>query len=146
MYRYVKSETQVSQNNLRTYMKAIQDDVLNAASDYLKNEFGWDLNDIADMFFIDVDTTSDDRIRVEIRAELDYDDMIGLCNSLDDVLESYDENAYFDMVDSGIAEAYVNLMEDDFDERYDKKFGEPTTEVFTVSEFNRWMNDVIDFE
>ena len=146
MYRYVKSGTQVSQNNLRTNMKDIQDDVLNATSDYLKNEFGWDLNDIADMFFIDVDTTSDNRIKVEIRAELDYDDMIGLCNSLNDVLEPYDENAYFDMVDSGIAEAYVNLMEDDFDERYDEKFGEPTTEVFTVSEFNQWMNDVIDFE
>ena len=109
MYRYVKSGTQVSQNNLRTNMKDIQNDVLNAASDYLKNEFGWDLNDIADMFFIDVDTTSDDRIRVEIRAELDYDDMIGLCNSLDDVLESYDRYAYFDMVSPGIAEAWIDL-------------------------------------
>lgn len=146
MYRYVKSGTQVSQNNLRTDMKDIQDNILNAASDYLKNNLGWNLNDVADMFFTDVDTTSDNRIKVEIRAELDYDDMVRLCNSLDDVLESYDENAYFDMVDSGIAEAYVNLMEDDFDERYDKKFGEPTTEVFTVSEFDRWMKDVIDFE
>lgn len=146
MYRYVKSGTQVSQNNLRANMKAIQDDILNAASHYLKDEFGWGLNDIADMFFIDVDMTSDNQIKVEIRAELDYDDMIGLCNSLNDTLEPYDENAYFDMVDPGIAEAYVNLTEDDFDERYDKKFGEPTTEVFTVSEFNRWMKDVIDFE
>ena len=146
MYRYVKSAELRTQSNLKADMKAIQDDVLNAASDYLKNEFGWDFNDISDMFFIDVDTTSDNRIKVEIRAELDYDDMIRLCNSLNDTLEPYDENAYFDMVDSGIAEAYVNLMEDDFDERYDKKFGKPTSEVFTVSEFTRWMKDVIDFE
>lgn len=35
---------------------------------------------------------------------------------------------------------------DDFDERYDKTFGEPTTEVFTVEEFNQWMDEVINFE
>lgn len=109
MYRYVKSAELKTHSNLKADMKAIQDDVLNAASDYLKNEFGWDFNDIADMFFIDVDITSDDRIKVEIRAELDYDDMIGLCNSLDDVLESYDRYAYFDMVSPGIAEAWIDL-------------------------------------
>lgn len=109
MYRYVKSAELRTQSNLKADMKAIQDDVLNAASDYLKNEFGWDFNDISDMFFIDVDTTSDDRIKVEIRAELDYDDMIGLCNSLDDVLESYDRYAYFDMVSPGIAETWIDL-------------------------------------
>lgn len=44
MYRYVKSAELRTQSNLKADMKAIQDDVLNAASDYLKNEFGWDFN------------------------------------------------------------------------------------------------------
>lgn len=39
------------------------------------------------------------------------------------------------------------LQEDaDFDDRWDTKFGEPTTEVFTPEEFESWMQEVIRFE
>lgn len=34
----------------------------------------------------------------------------------------------------------------DFDERWDNKFGEPSTEVFEADDFKRWMQEVIDFE
>lgn len=146
MYKYIKSESEIPEGRLNSAMKAIQDDVLNYASSYLRDDLGWDLNDIADMFFIDVDTTSDDRIRVEIRAELSYDDMVGLCNTLDDALAPYDDTAYFDMVSPGIAEAWIDYASIDFNTRYDERFGEPTTEVFTVPEFDQWMKDVIDFE
>lgn len=33
-----------------------------------------------------------------------------------------------------------------FDEEWDNKFGEPSTEVFTRDEFFNWMNEVISFE
>ena len=39
-----------------------------------------------------------------------------------------------------------NSTVNSFDSRYDKKFGEPTTEAFTVDEFNRWMKEIINFE
>ena len=35
---------------------------------------------------------------------------------------------------------------DDFDERWDERFGEPSTEVFTVDEFKKWFEEVMDFE
>lgn len=35
---------------------------------------------------------------------------------------------------------------DEFDKRWDEHFGEPTTEVFTADEFDKWMQDVINFD
>ena len=36
--------------------------------------------------------------------------------------------------------------DDDFDKRWNKKFGEPSTEVFTPEEFDQWMKEVNKFE
>lgn len=36
--------------------------------------------------------------------------------------------------------------DDDFDRRWNEKFGEPTTDVFVGDAFDRWMQEVIDFE
>lgn len=33
-----------------------------------------------------------------------------------------------------------------FDERWNNKFGEPSTDVFTVEEFDQFMQEVINFE
>lgn len=47
------------------------------------------------------------------------------------------------------AEEVDNELEDDFDERWDAKFGEPTTEVFVMEpedEFEEWWKEVINFE
>lgn len=38
------------------------------------------------------------------------------------------------------------LTADDFDKRWDEYFGEPTTEVFEVEDFKKFMQEVIDFE
>lgn len=90
-----------------SYMKEIQDTIYNTASKYLK-AFGWDLNDIADYFICDVAQTDDNRIHVEIRAELDYEDMDKLMELLDRVINvKFDKDAYFDMVAPGIAEAFI---------------------------------------
>jgi len=37
-------------------------------------------------------------------------------------------------------------VNDDFDCRWDEYFGEPTTEVFEVEDFKKFMQGVIDFE
>lgn len=37
-------------------------------------------------------------------------------------------------------------ISDDFDKRWDEQFGEPSTEIFTVSEFIDWLDEVINFE
>lgn len=93
-----------------SYMKEIQDVIYNTASKYLKT-LGWDMNDIADSFICDVEQTDDNRIHVEIRAELDYEDMDKLLEILDRVVNvKFDKDAYFDMVQPGISEAFIRTQ------------------------------------
>lgn len=56
--------------------------------------------------------------RVEVRAELGYDDMYDLVSALDPVIMEYDEYAYFDMDEPGIASGYVR-KESDIKDPYD---------------------------
>lgn len=58
------------------------------------------------------------------------DEQLPFVNATEDVMVKEDE-----IVD-----------EDDFDIRWDEKFGEPSTEVFTADDFNAWLQEVIDFE
>lgn len=57
-----------------------------------------------------VDASIDDQYgRIEIGCELDYDGLIRVCQELDPIVQAYDPDSYFEPVDSGIAEAWVNL-------------------------------------
>lgn len=56
--------------------------------------------------------------RVEVRAELGYDDMYDLVSALDPIIMQYDEYAYFDMDEPGIASGYVR-KESDIKDPYD---------------------------
>ncbi len=90
-------------------IKSLQDKLYNAAYSYLHDKLDWSLRDIADMVIIDAGKVEDDRYRVEVRAELDYDWLYGLTEALNSVLWEYDHEAYFDMVEPGIAEAYISM-------------------------------------
>lgn len=88
-------------------IKEIQDTVYNVAYKYLKAE-GWDTSDVADYFVADVQEAEPGVIRVEIRGELEYDQLSELCNQLDEVIAvKFDKDAYFEPVDPGIAEAFI---------------------------------------
>lgn len=88
-------------------VKEIQDTIYNTATKYLKN-IGWDMNDIADYFRVDVSETEPGVIRAEIRGELDYEELSDLCNQLDKVIAvKFDKDAYFEPVEPGIAEAFI---------------------------------------
>ena len=95
---------------IRSLIKKIQDDVYNAASDLMQTDyFGFELNDIAEYLFCDVEQVEDDMLRVELRAELTYNGMTELCQYCNAVVTKYDKSAYFDMVEPGIAEAYITI-------------------------------------
>lgn len=88
-------------------IKEIQDTVYNVAYKYLKAE-GWDTSDVADYFVADVQEVETGVIRVEIRGELEYEQLSELCNQLDKVIAvKFDKDAYFEPVDPGIAEAFI---------------------------------------
>ena len=100
------AKTQVSAASGSVSLKEVQDALYDAAVPYLKSaSIGWDLSDIADMLIVDVAPT-DSGFRAEVRCELSYDEMRGLSEILDKVIQKYDRDSYFDDVDPGIIEAY----------------------------------------
>lgn len=72
-----------------------------------KKDFIYLPEDIRDYIVVDV-KAEDDRIKIEIRAELDYDEIQQLITPLYKVIRKYDSEAYFDMEDVGIAVAYID--------------------------------------
>lgn len=67
---------------------------------------GFPKEEVWDYAHVDVADTSDG-LRVEVRAELDYDQMYDLAETLNPIISKYDIDAYFDMVESGIIEAFL---------------------------------------
>lgn len=89
----------------KTGVEWIKTKVWNAIVAKLEDD-GWEPDDISDYVFVDV-TQEDDRIRVEVRAELSYEGLEELIESIDPIVQEYDNNAYFEPVEPGIAEAYI---------------------------------------
>ena len=40
----------------------------------------------------------------------------------------------------------IQTEQDDFDKRWEEKFGESSTMVYDVDEFKAWLDEVMDFE
>lgn len=104
MYKYIVASSEYKLD--MRVIKDVYDDVQNAASKFLKENYGWSPSDIADMLFVEP-RLDGDYVVIEVRCELDYDDMVEMCSHLDPVVQKYNKEAYFDMVDPGIAEAWI---------------------------------------
>ena len=65
----------------------------------------WDMT-ADEMYIVEVDR-EDDHIKVEVRAELDFDGMMNMSEILDEIIRSYDPDAYFDFDQPGIMDAYI---------------------------------------
>lgn len=89
----------------KTGVEWIKTKVWNAIVAKLEDD-GWEPDDISDYVFVEV-TQEDDRIRVEVRAELSYEGLEELIENIDPIVQEYDNNAYFEPVEPGIAEAYI---------------------------------------
>ena len=73
----------------------------------ISEEFGFDVSEIDNYFYLDIEELDNGRIRVEVRAEVDYEGLEYLANELDPIIQKYDKNSYFEPVEPGIAEAYL---------------------------------------
>lgn len=84
--------------------------------------FGFPSQEVGDYLFVETTPVDFDDgtsgYRVEVRAELGYDDMYDLVSALDPIIMQYDEYAYFDMDEPGIASGYVR-KESDIKDPYD---------------------------
>ena len=70
-------------------------------------EFGFEDYMVDDYFYLDIEELDDGRIRVEVRAEVDYEGLEYLASELDPIVQSYNQQSYFEPVEPGILEAYI---------------------------------------
>ena len=109
---------------LGNYMRILKESIENSKIENLRKElkakikevatseeFGFEDYMVDDYFYLDIEELADDRIRVEVRAEVDYEGLEYLMNELDPIIQKYDNNSYFEPVTSGIIEAYISKVE-----------------------------------
>ena len=49
------------------------------------------------------------RVCVEVRAEVDYDGLMDLCEALNPIVKKYDKDSYFEPVEPGIIAAWLDI-------------------------------------
>lgn len=70
--------------------------------------FGFSPEEVDEYSVVEV-TEDQNMIKAEVRAELNYDEMFELCEFLNPVVQKYDTNTYFEPVEPGIIEAYMQV-------------------------------------
>lgn len=98
-----------------------------------------DYNDsIGDYLVVEI-KEENGRTKVEVRAELSYTQMHKLANRLDEIIQKYDGDAYFDFEDSGIINAYISKslkesLKENIGEQYLVEI-QPDTEQETFNDY-----------
>lgn len=76
---------------------------------HIMAQYGFDESEAKQYSRVDASIKDNQYGRIEIGCELDYDGLMRVCQELDPIVQSYDPDSYFEPVDSGIAEAWINL-------------------------------------
>lgn len=83
-------------------MNIMVDEIYSAIVNYFKQELGYTQREAESYFVVEYDD-----IKVEVRCELGYDDMVDLSFILNDIVDRYAPGAYFDFDAPGIMSAYI---------------------------------------
>lgn len=139
------SGTTVTSRNLDRIRKELTDKLYNAASKLLQTpEYGFPFDEIANMLFVDINKDSIG-LRVEVRAELSYDGMWSLKEKLDQIIQKYDKDSYFDIDDPGIMSAYLTIADDTVESAdYGGAYDIDPHSYFTKDELVEFGDDVAD--
>lgn len=89
------------------------DEKIKSAVNEFMQEQGFDANEVADYTAVEIKDTADDMIQVEVRAELNYEDLMELSNKIDPLISELDKNAYFEPVTSGILRGFIRNDQSD---------------------------------
>lgn len=89
----------------KSSVDTIRSKIEKAVTRFMVSE-GFPEDEVWDYAHVDVANTSDG-LRVEVRAELTYDSMYDLAETLNQIVSRYDSDAYFGMVEAGIIEAFI---------------------------------------
>lgn len=66
-------------------------------------EFGFTEDEVEEYSVVEVDPSG----KVEVRAEVDYDGLMTLCDALNPIVQRYDKDSYFEPVQPGIIRAWI---------------------------------------
>lgn len=87
----------------------LRDDLIQKLVDVMSSpNFGFSRNEAVDYSRVDIRFDDDEnRIEVEVGAEVDYDGLMHIAQELDPIIQSYDQDAYFDAEDAGLLIAVI---------------------------------------
>lgn len=122
-----KVESSSSSYKQSEFIKQLTDELYNKASEVMQSEdFGYDLSEIADYLFVDVNETPDGVV-AEVRTELSFEGTWKLLDQLNPIVQKYDSDSYFDMVEPGINEAFIRMkfVEEAVDSAVDINYEDP---------------------
>lgn len=87
----------------------LRDDLIQKLIDVMTGpNFGFPRNDVLDYSRVGIGFDDDEnRIEVEVGAEVSYDGLMQIAQELDPIIESYDHDAYFDAEDAGLLVAVI---------------------------------------
>lgn len=134
----------------------LKSDLDRSLSKIMVDDLGFEPDEVEDYCRIDIIPSEN---RVEVGVEVDYEELEMVGERLNQVIEKYDKDAYFEPEAPGITVAYIDMSssritadedmsndEDDFDNAWYEKFGPDQTRVMTPDEFDKYMDEVIDFD
>lgn len=142
------SETIDIEDN-KEYIKAtgssLRDEVYAKAIEVMMSpDFGFDEDEAKAYTFVETYPSDDgDATVVELRAEVSYDGMMELAAACTSIVAKYDEDAYFDMAEPGIAVAYI---ENQYIESasYGGAYDIEDDMFFNKDEIVEWAEQVVD--
>ena len=87
----------------------LRDDLIQKLVDVMSGTtFGFHRNEAIDYSRVDIRFDDDEnRIEVEVGAEVSYDGLMRIAQELDPIIQSYDQDAYFDAEDAGLLVAVI---------------------------------------
>ena len=104
--RMIYNSTEV-RSSADTVVESYRRRIYSAASKVMTERFGFELSDVSDYLVVECNQLEDKTIEIQVRSELDYDDMWEIKEAIDPVVEKIDSDAYFDFESSSTLVAYV---------------------------------------
>lgn len=117
MYVEASNDT-ISKSKLESELQAKLKEVMIANGFEESGSAGWDEYSRVDIYPFD-----EDRVKIEVGAELSYDSIVKLARELDPIVEKLDKYAYFDVEDSGILVAVVDKNSIEASETIESAYG-----------------------
>lgn len=89
-------------------LNQIRDKITKVVKNVMMFEAGFSEDEVEEYSVVEVDPSG----KVEVRAEVDYDGLMSLCDALNPIVQRYDKDSYFEPVQPGIIQAWVNTQND----------------------------------